>query len=148
MSRTPPRWVLIQPDCPPREPNRFRRLKSSPHHLGPFPGGLFSVLSLSPSLTTQISSSSFNFALKVLAGDQIGDIIVVILILIPTAATATFLLLQALVALGQFAEGGQAVGAELVEDAGDEFGEFFVFAVAVDGEGVGGDGGVDCCVCD
>ena len=32
----------------------------------------------------------------------------------------------------------------MVEDAGDEFGEFFVFAGAVDGEGVGGDGGVDC----
>jgi hypothetical protein len=31
----------------------------------------------------------------------------------------------------------------LIEDAGDELGEFFIFAVAVDGEGVGGDGGVD-----
>jgi hypothetical protein len=31
----------------------------------------------------------------------------------------------------------------LVEDAGDELGEFFVFAVAVDGESVGGDGCVD-----
>ena len=32
----------------------------------------------------------------------------------------------------------------MVEDAGDEFGEFLVFAVSVDGKGVGWDGGVDC----
>ena len=138
----------IQPDCPESQ-IAFRRLYLSPHHLGPFPGAFLRLsLSLSLSHDQKPSSSSFNFTLKVLARDQIGDIIVVILVLIPTAttATATFLLLQALIALGQFAERGQAVGAELVEDAGDEFGEFFVFAVAVDGEGVGGDGGVDCCV--
>ena len=119
-----------------------------PHHLGPFPGAYSPSLSLSRPNQNH-PPLSFNFTLKVLAGDQIGDIVIVILVLIPTAATtatATFLLLQALIALGQFAEGGEAVGAELVEDAGDEFGEFFVFAVAVDGEGVGGDGGVDCCV--
>ena len=49
-----------------------------------------------------------------------------------------------MIALRQLAQRGKAVGAELVKDAGDEFGEFFVLAVAVDGEGVGGDGGVDC----
>jgi len=31
----------------------------------------------------------------------------------------------------------------LVQDAGDELRELFVFAVAVEGEGVGGDGGMD-----
>ena len=40
-------------------------------------------------------------------------------------------------------EGGEAVGAQLVQDAGDELGEFLLLAVAVEGVGVGGDGGVD-----
>lgn len=86
-----------------------------------------------------------HFALEILPRDQVGDIVVVVIALAVLAAgTAALLLLQALVALGKFPEGGEAVGAELVEDARDEFGEFFVFAVAVDGEGVGGDGCVDC----
>jgi hypothetical protein len=42
-----------------------------------------------------------------------------------------------LVALGEFSERGKGVGAELVEDTRDEFGEFLVLAVSVDGEGVG-----------
>lgn len=53
-------------------------------------------------------------------------------------------LLHALVALGELAQGSERVGAELVQDAGDELGELLVLAVAVDGEGVGGDRGVDC----
>jgi hypothetical protein len=53
-------------------------------------------------------------------------------------------LLEALVALGQLAQGGQGVGAQLVQDAGDKLGQLLVLAVAVDGKGVGGDGGVDC----
>jgi len=89
-----------------------------------------------------------DFTLEILPRDQIRDIIIVLIVPpsqpFPLPARAAVLLLQALVALGQLAEGGQAVGAELVEDAGDEFREFFVFAGAVDGEGVGGDGGVDC----
>jgi hypothetical protein len=32
----------------------------------------------------------------------------------------------------------------LVEDTGDEFGEFLVFTVSVDGKGVRRHGGVDC----
>jgi len=90
----------------------------------------------------------FNFTLEVLALDQIGDLIIIVIVVIllpPTVLpTATFLLLHALVALGQFAQGGETVGAELVEDSRHEFGEFLVLAVAVDGECVGGDGGVDC----
>jgi hypothetical protein len=49
-----------------------------------------------------------------------------------------------LVALGEFSERGKGVGAELVEDTRDEFGEFLVLAVSVDGEGVRWDSGVDC----
>jgi len=89
-----------------------------------------------------------DFTLEILPRDQIRDVIIILIVppsqAFPLPARAAVLLLQALVALGQLAEGGEAVGAELVEDAGDEFREFFVFAGAVDGEGVGGDGGVDC----
>ena len=80
-----------------------------------------------------------DFTLEVVAGDQIRDVVVVVLVLL----AAALFLLQALVALGQLPERGEAVRSELVEDAGHELGELFVFAVAVDGEGVGGDGCVD-----
>jgi hypothetical protein len=76
-------------------------------------------------------------ALKVLAGHQVGDLVVVGLLV-------TLLLLHALVGLGQLTQGGQGVGAELIQDAGDEFGELLVLTVAVDGECVGGDGSVHC----
>lgn len=72
-----------------------------------------------------------NLRLKVLALDEVGDVLVVLVLLLE------------LVALGQLAERGKRVGAELVEDAGDELGELLVLAVAVDGEGVGLDRGVD-----
>ena len=52
-------------------------------------------------------------------------------------------LLQALVALGQLAQGCQGVGAELVQDAGDKVRQLLVLAVAIDSEGVGGNRGVD-----
>lgn len=92
-----------------------------------------------------------NLTLEILPRHQFRDIVIIVipssaLAVLPAAAAgagAPFLLLQGLVALGEFAEGGEAVGPELVEDSRDEFGEFFVFAVAVDGEGVGGDRGVD-----
>ncbi len=74
-----------------------------------------------------------NLSLKVLALNQFWDLIVVILAFL---LLSTLFLLQALVTLGQSSQGGKGVRTELVEDAGDEFGEFFVFAVAVDGEGV------------
>ena len=83
-----------------------------------------------------------DLALKVLALDEIGDLVVIVGLAF--LLVAALLLLQALVALGQAAQGRQAVGAELVEDAGHELGQLLVLAVAVDGEGVGGDGGVDC----
>lgn len=76
-------------------------------------------------------------ALEVLAGDQLGDVVIIGLL-------ALLALLHALVALGQLAQRGQGVGAELVQDAGDELGQLLVLAVAVDGKGVGGDGSVDC----
>jgi hypothetical protein len=48
-----------------------------------------------------------------------------------------------LVALGEFSEGSEGVGAELVENAWDKLGELLVFTVAVDGEGVGWNSGVN-----
>lgn len=80
-------------------------------------------------------------ALEVLTRNKVRDVVIVLILLL---LTLTLLLLHALVALGELAEGGQRVGTELVEDAGDELGELLVLTVAVDGEGVGGDGGVDC----
>ena len=81
-----------------------------------------------------------NIVLEVLTLDQIRDIVIILVLL---ALGAGLALLHVLVALGQLAEGGQAVGAQLVQDAGDQLGEFLLLAVAVEGEGVGGDGGVD-----
>lgn len=80
-----------------------------------------------------------NIALEVLALNQVGDIVLILILL----ALGAGLLLHVLVALGELAQGGQAVGAELVEDTGDELGELLLLAVTVEGEGVGGDGGVD-----
>ncbi|RBQ90199.1 hypothetical protein VDGD_20520 [Verticillium dahliae] len=76
-----------------------------------------------------------DLALKVLSLDEVGDVVLIAVLLA---------LLHVLVALGELAEGGKGVGAELVEDARDELGELLVLTVAVDGEGVGGNGGVDC----
>lgn len=76
-------------------------------------------------------------ALEVLAGDQFGNVVVISLL-------ALLVLLHALVALGQLAQGGQGVRAELVQNTGDELGQLLVLAVAVNGESVCGDGGVDC----
>lgn len=72
--------------------------------------------------------------LEVLALNEIGDLVVVL----------ALLLLEVLVALGELAEGSKRVGAELVEDTRDKLGELLVLAVTVDGEGVGGDSGVNC----
>lgn len=80
--------------------------------------------------------------LEVLALDELRDVLIVRVVLL--RAVLTLLLLQALVALGELSQGSEGVGAELVEDAGDELGELLVLTVSVDGEGVGGDGGVDC----
>lgn len=85
------------------------------------------------------SSSSFNLTLKILPRNKIRDIIIVVLVLLPT-----LFLLQALIALRQFPQTRQTIGTELIEDSWNELREFFIFSVAVDGEGVGGDGGVDC----
>ena len=71
-----------------------------------------------------------------LASNEVWDVIIVLLL-------GTLLLLHALVALGQLAQGGKGVWAELVEDAWDELGELLVLTGTVDGEGVGWDGGVD-----
>jgi hypothetical protein len=82
-----------------------------------------------------LSTYLLDLALKVLALNEVGNLVVVLTLLV---------LLHGLVALGELAEGGEGVGAELVQDTGDEFGELLVLAVAGDGIGVGRDGGVDC----
>ena len=78
--------------------------------------------------------SLLDLVLEVLALDEVGNLIIVL---------ALLALLHVLVALGELSEGGERVGAELVKDAGNELSELLVLAVAVDGEGVGGDGGVN-----
>ena len=81
-----------------------------------------------------------NIALEVLTLHQLGDIILLVVLLALSTALG---LLHVLVALGELAEGGEAVGTQLVQDTGDELSEFLLLAVTVEGEGVGGDGGVD-----
>lgn len=76
-----------------------------------------------------------------LASNEVWDVVIVLLL-------GALLLLHALVALGQLAQGGKGVWAELVEDTWDELGELLVLAGTVDGEGVGWDGGVDCATLD
>lgn len=57
-----------------------------------------------------IGASLFDLALEVLASDQFRDVVVI-------SVTILGVLCHALVALGELAEGGEGVGAELVEDA-------------------------------
>lgn len=87
-----------------------------------------------------------SLSLEVLSFHQVGDVIIVIvIILLLRALTAlTLLLLQRLVALGQPTERGERVRSELVQDTRDELRQLFLLAIAVDGERVGGDRGVDC----
>lgn len=87
-----------------------------------------------------VISFLLNIALEVLTLNQIGDIILLVVLL---ALTTGLVLLHVLVALGELAERSEAVGAKLVQDTGDKLGEFLLLAVTVEGEGVGGDGGVD-----
>ncbi len=54
-----------------------------------------------------------DLALEVLASNQFGDVVVV-------GITVLVVLGHALVALGELAQGGEGVGAELVEDAGHQ----------------------------
>lgn len=83
-----------------------------------------------------VGTNLFDLALEVLASDEVGDVVIIL-------TTLLVLLGDVLVALGELAQGSQGVGSELVQDAGDELGELLVLTSAVDGEGVGGDGGVD-----
>lgn len=86
-----------------------------------------------------------SLALKVLALDEIGDVVLVLVVVSLGALDALAALwLQRLVRFGELAERGQRVRAELVQDAWDELREVLVLAVAVDCKGVAGDGGVDC----
>jgi len=89
-----------------------------------------------PTSFLQIWQSLFDFPLKILALDQIRDLVIVVLTFFLLPA---FLLLHALVALRQPPQTGQAVWPELVQDARDQLGEVLVLAVAVDGECVAGD---------
>lgn len=77
-----------------------------------------------------------DLALEVLAFYQVGDFVVILSLTLLT-------LLHVLVALGELSERSEGVGTQLVEDTGDELGELLVLTVAVDGEGVAGDSGVN-----
>ena len=85
---------------------------------------------------------NLGLGLEVVASNEVGDVVVIFVVVL--LVVLALLLLHALVALGELAQRRQRVGAELVEDTGDELGELLVLAVAVDGEGVGWDGCVDC----
>jgi hypothetical protein len=78
----------------------------------------------------------FYLALEVLASDEFGNVVVI-------GITVLSVLCHVLVALGELAEGGEGVGAELVEDARHQLSQLLVLTGTVDGEGVGWDGGVD-----
>ena len=100
---------------------------------------------ISPCPKPSIPSPLIDLTIKRLTGDQIRNIIVVIILrlflLIPTH---THLLpLHLLIALGKLAQRREAVRAQLVKNTRDEFRELFLLAVAVDCEGVGGDGGMN-----
>lgn len=82
----------------------------------------------------------FDLALEVLACHQVGNVVLLVVLLL---TILTGLDLHVLVALGELAEGGEGVGAELVENTGDELGKLLVFTLAVDGEGVCGNGGMN-----
>jgi hypothetical protein len=83
----------------------------------------------------------FDFIFKVLSLNQIGNVIIIFVLLL---VFTTFCLLHRLVALGKFSERGQGVWAKLVKNTGNKLGELLVFAVSVNGESVGWDGGVNC----
>jgi hypothetical protein len=76
----------------------------------------------------------FDLALEVLAGDEVGNVIIIGLLVV---------LGHALVALGKLAEGGEGVGAELVEDARHQLSELLILTSAVNSKRVGGNGGVN-----
>lgn len=78
--------------------------------------------------------------------DQLRDIFLISLLVLTllSGVKSGVSCSQSLVRLGELSERGKRVGAELVEDTGDELGEFLVLTVTVDGEGVGGESGVDC----
>jgi hypothetical protein len=83
----------------------------------------------------------FDFALEVLTFNKIWDLIIVI---VSFLLFTTLLFLQALIRFSQSPQASQRVGTELVEDARDELSELLVFTVAVNCEGVGRNGSVNC----
>lgn len=91
-------------------------------------------LSAAPALKL-VSASLLDvaLALEVFTLNKVRYLIIVVVFLVLAFAA----LLEALVALGQLAEGSERIGAELVEDTGNELGELLVLAGAVDGESVG-----------
>lgn len=98
---------------------------ASPAPFFPLPGS---------SSNNKSGDALLDLVLEALTRDQVGDIVVVGLLLG---------LLHVLVALGELAERCERVGSELVEDSGDELGQLLVLTVAVDGKGVGGNRGVN-----
>lgn len=72
--------------------------------------------------------------------DEVGDIVVVV---VTSAGWSLLALLDGLVGLGELAQGGERVRAELVKDTRNELSELLDLAGTVDGEGVRGNGGVN-----
>lgn len=98
---------------------------------------------ISSPVTPSRACDLLNFALKVLPLHKFRY--VVLPVLLPFFPLfSPLLLLKRLVALGKLSERSQRVGAELVENTGNELGELFVFARAVDGEGIRWNGRMDC----
>lgn len=78
--------------------------------------------------------SLLDLILEGLTLNEVGDLVVISLLLA---------LLEALVALGKLAQRGKRVRSQLVQDTGNELRQLLVLTVAVDGEGVRGNRGVD-----
>lgn len=64
--------------------------------------------------------------------DQVGDLIITL------GSKGSLAGSGLLVGLSELAERGKGVGAELVQDTGDELGQLLLLTAAVDGVGVGG----------
>lgn len=77
-----------------------------------------------------------NTVFEILAIDQIGYIVISIVIVAFALATCAAVLLKILIAFGQFPQTSQRVWTELVQDSWDKLGQFFIFAIAVDGKRV------------
>ena len=83
-----------------------------------------------------------DLAIESLPCHKVGNVVIVIFSLLVSVLSA-LLLLHALIAFCQLAQRSETVRPKLVQDTGDEFGQFFVLAIAVYCEGVRGHRGMN-----